>query len=29
MAEYAGYVRRETPIDWNSVAGDIVNQLGS
>lgn len=28
MAEYAGYVRRETPIDWNSVAGDIVNQLG-
>jgi len=28
MAEYAGYVRRQPPINWGTVAGDIVNKMG-
>lgn len=28
MAEYAGYVRRKTPINWGTVAGDIVKKMG-
>jgi hypothetical protein len=28
MAEYAGYVRRQPPINWGAVAGDIVNKMG-
>jgi hypothetical protein len=28
MAEYAGYVRRQPPINWGIVAGDIVNKMG-
>ena len=29
MAEYAGYVRRPTPINWGAVAGNIVTQMGN
>jgi len=29
MAEYAGYVRRQPPINWGTVAGDIVNKMGN
>ena len=29
MAEYAGYVRRKTPINWGTVAGDIVKKMGN
>ena len=27
-AKYAGYVRRDTPIDWSQVASDVVDKLG-
>jgi len=25
---YAGYVKRPTPINWSTVAGDIINKMG-
>ena len=28
MAEYAGYVKRPTPINWGEVAGGIVKRMG-
>ena len=29
MAEYAGYVKRGTPINWGTVANDLVEKIGN
>lgn len=29
MAEYAGYVKRGTPINWGTVANDLVKKIGN